>query len=133
MQTCGSHLPGSRYIRAHVTRRRLLRLRNVRHDTPRHPLPEHPEHGAVATEVCFAATPLNLLSSCHARLSISVLLPLKMLLLPRFWPLFRHDYEQSHALDLVRPLLKCLLQLYPESLVPWELNFRGISTVCRLR
>jgi len=31
-------------------------------------LPEDREHRAVMTEVCFAATPLDLLSSCHARL-----------------------------------------------------------------
>jgi hypothetical protein len=64
--------------------------------------PEGHEHRALVTGVWFAA-PLDLLSSCHARLSIPLLLPSKTQILPRFWPLFRHDYEQSHALDLVRP------------------------------
>ena len=41
----------------------------------------------------FTGVPL-ILSSRHARLSISLLLPSKTRILPRFWPLFSQHCEQ---------------------------------------
>lgn len=111
MRRFGSHLPASRYIRAQMTRCRLLRLRNVPHHRRRTlPLktasiaPSRPKSGSPRPR-------LDLLSSRHARLSISLLLPSKMQIFPRFCPLSPQHYEQSRALGLTRPLTLSLTRL----------------------
>jgi hypothetical protein len=56
------------------------------------------------TEIWFTATPLTFLDLAM-RAFYLLRFAIKTQMLPRFWPLLRHDYKQSQALRSARPLV----------------------------
>jgi hypothetical protein len=78
MEDSGIRVPSAgRYVRAHVTRFRLLRLRYFRHHRRRTPFLKPTSIAPSCSKFSSARPRLNILSSCHARLCIFLLLPPK--------------------------------------------------------